>query len=391
MTDETHDPEMLSSVPSANAPGSDFPVQNLPVGVFSVAGEQRKRCGVAIGDSILEIAQGDLQWFFGLPAWQRRELRLKWSRTLREGAPPANLHKQVNCHMHLPCSIGDYTDFYASIHHAMNVGALFRPDNPLLPNYRHVPIGYHGRASSIVPSGTPIHRPAGQLAAGVFGFTRELDYEVEIGCFIGPGNTLATPIPIEQAREHMAGLCLVNDWSARDIQRWEYQPLGPFLGKSFATTISPWVVTTEALDPFWTDPPTHEETPLPYLRDGLPGALHIRIEAALEVNGIQMPLSKARFEDMYWTFPQMIAHHTSNGCNLRAGDLVASGTVSGPEHENRGCLLELTQRGAQPVRLPDGGMRTFLEDQDAVVLTAFCEQDGCTRISFGSCLGRIIN
>lgn len=391
MTDETHSPELRSWVASANLPGCDFPIQNLPVGVFSLGSERRLRSGVAIGDSILEVAQGDLQWFLGLPAWQRREQRQRWSRALRAGAKEANLHKQSECRMHLPCAIGDYTDFYASIHHATNVGRMFRPDNPLLPNYKHLPVGYHGRASSIVVSGTPVRRPAGQLAAGVFGLTRELDYEVEVGCFIGPGNPLGVPVGIEQAREHIAGFCLVNDWSARDIQRWEYQPLGPFLGKSFATTISPWVVTSEAMEPFWVDAPTHDPAPLPYLRDRAPGGLEVRVEAKLAAGGLETPLSKAQLRDMYWTFPQMVAHHTSNGCNLRTGDLLASGTLSGPERENRGCLLEMTCRGSEPIALLNGETRCFLEREDTVVIRGYCERAASASIGFGECSGMVLD
>lgn len=376
---------------SANVPGCHFPIQNLPVGVFSVRDEQRKRCGVAIGECIMEIAQGDLQWYMGLPVWQRKELRLNWSRALREGEPESNLHTQSKCRMHLPCAIGDYSDFYASIHHATNVGRMLRPDNPLLPNYRQLPIGYHGRSSSIVPSGTNIKRPAGQLGAGLFGLTRELDYEVEIGCFIGPGNALGTPIPIDQARDHIVGFCLLNDWSARDIQRWEYQPLGPFLGKSFATSISPWVITLEAMEPFWVEPLRRDEPILPYLHERGPGALNVVLEASLFADGAHAPLSTSRLRDLYWTFPQMVAHQTSNGCNLRSGDLIASGTVSGPDKSNRGCLLELTWRGTEPLQLPDGNHRMWLENNDAIVLAAHCESPDAARIGFGACSGKIVS
>jgi fumarylacetoacetase len=387
--DETHDPTLQSWVESANVPGCDFPIQSLPVGAFSVRGEQQKRSGVAIGDYIYEIAQEDLGWYMSLPVAQRRELRREWSRALRKGAPKQKLHRQEDCQMLVPCTIGDYSDFYASIHHATNVGRLFRPDNPLLPNYKHVPIGYHGRASSIVVSGTTVARPKGQLGEGRFGPTMELDYEVEVGCLIGPGNELGTPIPISQARDHMIGLCLLNDWSARDVQRWEYQPLGPFLAKSFATTISPWIVTTEALAPFWVKAAQHEQIPLPYLRDANHGALDVVVETRLEAGTSSVLLSKAFLRDLYWTFPQMIAHQTSNGCNLRPGDLLASGTVSGPEKTSRGCLLELTSKGTDPLVLPDGHTRSFLENGDLVELTAYCERAGFVGIGFGSCTGSI--
>jgi fumarylacetoacetase len=291
-----------------------------------------------------------------------------------------------------PAAVGDYTDFYASIDHATNVGRMFRPDNPLLPNYKHVPIAYHGRSSSLVVSGTAVRRPAGQLGEGKFGPTRELDYEVELGAFLGPGNRLGEPIPVGQAHDHVAGLCLLNDWSARDVQRWEYQPLGPFLAKNFATSLSPWVVTAEALAPFRTDPPAHDAPVLPYLQEGRGGAFDITVEAWLKTRSMADPvrLSRSHFRDLYWTLGQMVAHHTSNGCPLRPGDLIGSGTVSGPDRENRGCLLELTWKGTEPVRLPNGEERTFLEDGDELTLTGFCERAGFARIGLGSCRGVIV-
>jgi fumarylacetoacetase len=396
MIDQTHDPGLRSWVESANRPGRDFPIQNLPVGVFQVLGVQQARLGVAIGDSILDIGEwldGEtLNGYFALPATQRRDLRREWSWALQAGAMERPLYLQTQCVMQLPAVVGDYTDFYASIDHATNVGRMFRPDNPLLPNYKHVPIAYHGRSSSLVVSGTPVRRPRGQLGEGRFGPTHELDYEVELGAFLGPGNALGEPISITQAQEHVAGVCLLNDWSARDIQRWEYQPLGPFLSKNFATTLSPWVVTVEALAPFRTEPKPHDVPVLPYLQEGGPGAFDIQVEAWLRTQSMSEPvrLSRGRFVDMYWTLGQMVAHHTSNGCPIRAGDVIGSGTISGPEKENRGCLLELTFKGAEPVRLPGGEQRTFLEDGDELILTGYCEREGFARIGLGSCRGLII-
>jgi fumarylacetoacetase len=295
----------------------------------------------------------------------------------------------------LPCSIGDYTDFYASIHHATNVGSLFRPDNPLLPNYTWVPIAYHGRASSIVISGTPVMRPWGQITdhpAGPphFAPTERLDYELEVGAFIASGNNAGQPIPIHAAEDHLFGVCLLNDWSARDIQSWEYQPLGPFLSKSFATTISPWIVTLEALEPFRRTPAERPD-PLPYLRQLQPGAFSITLEVWFRSVRMTEPvrLTQSDFASLYWTLGQMVAHHTSNGCPLRPGDLIGSGTVSGPEKNNRGCLLELTRRGAEPLELPGGESRAFLEDGDQIILRGRCEAPGYRRIGLGECAGTI--
>lgn len=393
--DDTHDANRKSWVETANRPGCDFPIQNLPLGVFVPPGESRPRVGVAIGDSIIDasawIPGETLNGYFALPPGQRSDLRRALVKALEEGAAARELFAQTDCAMRLPAAVGDYTDFYASIHHATNVGKLFRPDNPLLPNYKHVPIAYHGRASSLVVSGTPVRRPNGQLAEGKFGPTRELDYEMEVGLFVGPGNAQGEPVPVGAARAHVAGVCLVNDWSARDIQRWEYQPLGPFLAKNFATSVSPWVVTAEALAPFWTDAPAHDVPVLPYLQETGPGALDISVEVWLKTGTMSEParLSRAAFREMYWTPGQMIAHHTSNGCPLVPGDLIASGTVSGPEKEKRGCLLELTAKGADPVRLPTGETRTFLEDSDEITLTAYCERAGFARIGFGACRGAV--
>src|SRR5262245_31827800 len=395
MIDQTHDPNLRSWVESANRPGCDFPIQNLPLGVFQPPGEKRGRLGVAIGDYILDVGQWlpgtTLNGYFMLPATQRRDLRREWSRALAAGATQRPLFAQADCTMRLPAAVGDYTDFYASIHHAANVGRMFRPDNPLLPNYKHVPIAYHGRSSSLVVSGTPARRPCGQLGEGKFGPTRELDYELELGAFLGPGKALGEPIPVQQAHEHVAGVCLLNDWSARDIQRWEYQPLGPFLSKNFATSLSPWVVTIEALAPFRTDPRPHDVPILPYLQEGVASAFDITIEAWLRTKSMAEPvrLSRSSFKDMYWTLGQMVAHHTSNGCPLRPGDVIASGTVSGPAKENRGCLLELTWKGTEPLQLPNGEQRTFLEDGDELVLTGYCEREGFARIGLGTCRGVI--
>jgi fumarylacetoacetase len=394
--DETHDPKRQSWVESANRQGCDFPIQNLPLGVFRAPRESRPRLGIAIGDGILDAGQwlagGTLNAYLALPATQRRDLRREWSKALEVGSTTQPLHAQAQCQLLLPAVVGDYTDFYASIHHATNVGRMFRPDNPLLPNYKHVPIAYHGRSSSLVVGGTAVKRPRGQLGEGKFGPTRELDYEVEVGAFLGPGNELGKPIPVSEAQRHIAGVCLVNDWSARDIQRWEYQPLGPFLAKNFATSVSPWVVTIEALAPFRTDATAHDVPVLQYLQEQEQGAFDITVEAWLRTRAMPeaVRLSRASFRDMYWTLGQMVAHHTSNGCPLRPGDLIASGTVSGPQKENRGCLLELSWRGTEPVRLPNDEARTFLEDGDEVILTGYCERAGFARIGLGSCRGTIL-
>lgn len=390
--DETHDPALETWVQGANE-SAEFPIQNLPLACFRYNGKQR--IGAAIGDFVLDLGTwlpgDDLSAFFRLRAADRAQLRRSISRALRLDAPERELYPQSECEFLLPCAIGDYTDFYASIHHARNIGALFRPDNPLLPNYRYVPIAYHGRASSIVTSGTAIRRPCGQLGEGRFGATEELDYEVELSAFVGTGNRIGEWIPISQAQDQVAGVCLLNDWSARDIQRWEYQPLGPFLGKNFATTTSPWVVTAEALAPFQVAPPCEDRREPHYLRSDEPAALDVNVEAFLRPAGSKqcVSLSLGHFREMYWTFAQMIAHHTINGCPLRPGDLIGSGTISGPEKRNRGCLLELTQKGREPLQLPDGSTRSFLLDGDEIELRGYCERDGFRRIGFGSCRGVI--
>ena len=433
---ETHDPTLESWVPAANAADADFPLQNLPFGVFARHGEsEAPRVGIAIGDRILDVfaaleanllgreaeeaghacAEHSMNALMALGREQWSALRRAASRLLRRGAVPdgdARLAERIlvpieDARLLLPADVGDYTDFYASVHHATNVGGMFRPDSPLLPNYKHVPIGYHGRASSLVASGTPVRRPLGQTVAGAsaeptFGPSRQLDYECEVGAFVGPGNPLGEPIPIADAESHLFGICLVNDWSARDIQRWEYQPLGPFLAKSFATTVSPWVVTIEALEPFRVPPPARpadDPRPLPYLRsdeDERRGGIDLTLEVLLRTSRMREAgeaprrLSRARFSTMYWTFAQMLAHHASNGCNLRPGDLLASGTVSGPERDARGSLLELAWRGTEPVELGSGETRTFLEDGDEVTIAGHCAREGARRIGFGPCRGVVL-
>jgi fumarylacetoacetase len=312
------------------------------------------------------------------------------------------LHPAADCTLHLPATIGDYTDFFVSIHHATNVGKLFRPDSPLLPNYKWVPIGYHGRASTVRPSGVPVRRPNGQRkrpdeTAPSFGPCRNLDYELELGVWIGPGNEQDTPIPIGRAAEHVAGYCLLNDWSARDVQAWEYQPLGPFLSKSFATTVSPWLVTPEALAPFRTAQPARpagDPAPLPYLLDEADqreGAFEIELEVLLRTERMRAAgrkphrLSLGSTRHMYWTVAQLVAHHTSNGCNLRPGDLFGSGTISAPTPDGYGSLLEITRGGQESVALPDGETRAFLEDGDEIVLRARARREGAAPIGFGEC------
>lgn len=427
----THDPNLRSWVESANAPDSDFPIQNLPFGVFRRHASDTPRIGVAIGDMILDIPAARAAGLFsdvaeeaaeactgqtlnrllsmGKQHWSalRQRLGELLSDTTLRGKVERCLVAMSEAEMLLPVEIGDYSDFYASIHHATNVGSMFRPDNPLLPNYKYVPIGYHGRASSVVISGTPVRRPVGQTKADAdpaptFGPCNQLDYELEVGCIVGPGNSLGSPIPITHAEDHIFGLCLVNDWSARDIQRWEYQPLGPFLSKSFATTISPWIVTLEALEPYrcpaYARPPG-DPPPLAYL-DSAANVMHGGFDLTLEVwlasrrmreqRMAPLMVSRGKFCDMYWTFAQMVTHHASNGCNLRPGDLLASGTVSGPTKESRGCLLERTWRGTEPLELPTGETRKFLEDGDEVIFRGYCHSRTHRRIGFGECRGIIM-
>jgi fumarylacetoacetase len=425
--DETHDPARQSWVESANG-HADFPIQNLPIGVFSV-GNGGPRIGVAIGDMILDLKAVssvgllDEHWSLALGlsslnAWfahgpgDRRDLRKRLSDLLSNKtfhhAVEKHLVRQSSTEMHLPCAIGDYTDFYVGIHHATNVGKQFRPDNPLLPNYKYVPIGYHGRASSIRLSGQQVIRPKGQRKPPDadmpdYGPSRRLDYELELGIFVGPGNQLGQPIPIAEAADHIAGYCLLNDWSARDLQAWEYQPLGPFLAKNFLTSISPWVVTPEALVPFRKPMPARPESdpePLPYLLDAADqegGALGIQLEVTLstpkmrEAGADPQVLSKGEAaEAMYWSAVQIVTHHASNGCNLHPGDLIGTGTLSTSEETGLGSLLEISKGGKEPVNLANGETRTFLEDGDELTLSARCEAEGAVPIGLGSCTGRVL-
>ncbi len=393
--------EIESWVASANLPECDFPIQNLPWGTFRRRRGAESRPGIAIGDQILDARSAfgieSVAAVMAQPRKKRTALRQDISEYLSKYQSGAEQHltPMSEAELLLPCAIGDYTDFYASIHHATNVGSMFRPDNPLLPNYKWVPIAYHGRASSIVVSGTPVRRPHGQIRQGQFAPTERLDYEIELGAFLGPGNQQGAPIPVAEAEEHLFGVCLLNDWSARDIQAWEYQPLGPFLAKNFATTISPWIVTLEALEPFRCAPadrPPGDPQPLEYLAQSGPAAFGIVLEVWLKTARMPEPvrISRGNFASMYWTLGQMIAHHTSNGCPLQPGDLIGSGTVSGPEKQNRGCLLELTWRGAEPLALPNGETRQFLEDGDEVILRGRCEREGYRSIGLGSAAGVII-
>lgn len=429
--DATHDPGLCSWVKSANTPGTDFPIQNLPFGVFESEGGGR--IGIAIGDQILDLAASHrrgllhaldaelvdacvaptLNWLMALGRPAAKEIRQVVSHLLAHGNTAAEAQAehiivdQAHARMRLPVSIGDYTDFYASIHHATNVGKMLRPDNPLMPNYKYIPVGYHGRASSVVASPAPVRRPWGQVqtdggVAPVLSVSGTLDYELELGFFVGEGNALGEPFGLGEAEQHIFGMCLLNDWSARDIQRWEYQPLGPFLAKSFATSISPWVVTLDALAPFRVPRFTRPEgdpAPLPHLehpRDRAHGAVDIQLKVSLSTRAMREeglepePLSASNFKNLYWTMGQMLAHHVSNGCNMRPGDLLGSGTVSGPEKGERGCLLELTWRGAEPLTLPNGELRRFLADGDEVIITGRCEREGAVSIGFGECRGEVL-
>lgn len=418
--DATHDSARGSWVEGADD-HPDFPVQNLPYGIFS-CGDGSPRLGVAIGDMILDLAAAaeagllpkavrsvcrkpSLNALFTLPAADRLVLRARISELLSDRAHhkvvTPLLHPAEGCTLHLPAEIGDYTDFYVGIHHATNVGKLFRPDTPLLPNYKHVPIGYHGRASSVRPSGVPVVRPNGQRGEGDYGPVRRLDYELELGVWIGRGNALGALVPIAEAPDHVAGMCLLNDWSARDIQAWEYQPLGPFLSKSFHSTISPWVVTAEAMAPFRIAPqrrPEGDPAPLPYLDDvddrcrgGLALDLEVSILTARMRDWGLSPhvLGQSHASDMYWTIAQIVTHHASNGCNLRPGDLLGTGTISGVGLDNCGSLLEATQGGKVPIQLPTGETRTFLEDGDEVILSARAVAEGFVPIGFGPCRAQI--
>ena len=432
--DHTHDPALRSWVASANAPDTDFPIQNLPLGMFRPAGATGSfRPGTAIGDQVLDLIAAaelgalseslgavlrtceglGLNSLMAMGPALRRQLRHELVAALNADAGPKQstlltpaLTPMAEAEMTLPCRIGDYTDFYAGIHHATAVGKLFRPDNPLLPNYKWVPIGYHGRVSSIGVSGQTFRRPVGQTKApdaempGV-GPIKRLDYELEVGALVGTGNAQGHPIAIGEAEQHLFGLVLLNDWSARDIQAWEYQPLGPFLSKSFATTLSPWVITMEALAPFRRafTRPEGDPQPLPYL-DGQAnrerGAIGITLEVHLQTRAMRdegvapAKLMQSEFADAYWTVAQMLTHHASNGCNLQPGDLFGSGTMSGPAADQGGSLLELTQGGKQPITLPNGEQRVFLQDGDSVALVGRCEAPGRRTIGFGPCIGTVL-
>ncbi|MEO7787077.1 MAG: fumarylacetoacetase [Sphingomicrobium sp.] len=422
--DETHDPARTSWVERANG-HSDFPIQNLPLGVFQRGDDAR--IGIAIGDQILDLA--------GIaplldPAWQRalsqptlndwlartpadeRALRRRLSALLSDPAHRTavepHLVAQSGAAMHLPVQIGDYTDFYVGIHHATNVGRQFRPDQPLMPNYKYVPIGYHGRASSVRVSGHPVIRPKGQrkppeATEPTYSASRRLDYELELGLWIGRGNALGSPVPIGEASGHIAGYCLLNDWSARDLQAWEYQPLGPFLAKNFLTSVSPWIVSADALLPFRKAMPPRPEgdpAPLPYLddpADRASGALGISLEVTLQTAAMRaaglppLVLSKGDASAaMYWSAAQIVAHHSSNGCNLSPGDLIGTGTLSTADDSGLGSLLEISHGGQAPITLPGGEQRSFLEDGDELTLRAWCEAEGAVRIGFGSCTGRVL-
>jgi fumarylacetoacetase len=439
--DETHDPKLTSWIESANDAKTDFPIQNLPFCTFRTKTASQPRPGVAIGDQIVDLLRCaeegmlsgaaanavravDLRPIMALSVADRSELRSTLSRGLRDqnsafcSKRSSILVAQGAVELLLPCAIGDYTDFYASIFHATNVGSMLRPDNPLLPNYKHIPIGYHGRASSIVVSGTPFRRPTGQLPPAenesqpAFGPCKNLDYELELGVFVGSGNEMGSPIAIRNAEDHYFGMCLLNDWSARDMQRWEYQPLGPFLAKSFATSISPFVVTMEALAPFRVPAmarPVSDPRPLPYLWDDTnqsAGGVDVQLSVYLSTAQMReqkipaVQISQGSFTSMYWTIAQMLTHHSSNGCNLRTGDLLGSGTVSGPERGSRGCLLELTWDGEYgrpvpgsqrtPLEMPTGEKRTFLADGDLVSIHGFCQREGYRKIGFGRCDGAVL-
>lgn len=430
--DATHDPKLRSWVDSANLPDCDFPIQNLPLAVFRRSGSRENfRCGVAIGDRVLDLGALDMLTPFGglgaeaLAACGESSLnrlmslgRNAWvalrrglSECLCAGSPRSSelstaLIAQSEVEFTLPARIGNYSDFYTSIHHATAVGRLFRPDQPLLPNYKWVPIAYHGRASSIGVSGQQVRRPRGQIMARgaerpQLAPSARLDFELEVGVLVGAGNKLGSPIPIAQAEEHVFGLCLLNDWSARDVQAWEYQPLGPFLAKSFASTISPWVVTLEALAPFrrpWSRP-EQDPQPLPYLDCAqlrASGALDVNLEVAIETAGMRAAgvaphsLARTNFRHSYWSVAQMVAHHTVNGCNLEGGDLLGSGTQSGPTPDEAGSLLELTDGGKRPISLAGGETRTFVEDGDRVIIRGWCERQGCTRIGLGEASGLLL-
>src|SRR3954466_13354831 len=415
MIDGTHDPALQSWVESANEPGCDFPIQNLPLGIFRRKGaDEAPRGGVAIGNQILDLAALGVRTgptLNALAAAGRTPLRKLRHELCNALSTKSKARKRLQRYLvpmkraevFLPMAIGNYSDFYTGIHHATNVGRILRPDNPLLPNYKWVPIGYHGRASSIVASGTPVRPPPGELkapdaAAPKFAPSRRLDYEAELGFIAGRGSRLGGRVRISEALEHVFGVVLLNDWSARDIQAWEYQPLGPFLAKSFATTVSPWVVTLDALEPYKCAafPRAAEDPkPLAYLmdeKDQREGGYDIQVEISLRTSGMKAParLSRASFRDSYWTLAQMVAHQTSNGCNLQPGDVLGSGTLSGTSADSLGSLMELTLAGKKPLQLPSGETRTFLEDGDEVIERGRCAREGYATIGFGEASGRIL-
>jgi len=405
------------------APDHHFPIQNLPYGVFSTAENSKPRIGVALGDYVVDLNALSEKGLFsaqlssvfreetlnsfmgkGKATWTEARSTLQRLLSSSEGAIRDNqdlqkhvLIPQSRVSMLLPAQIGDYTDFYSSRQHATNVGIMFRgKENALMPNWLHIPIGYHGRASSVVISGTNIRRPWGQTKDDaaenpVFTTCKLLDFELETAFFVGPSNELGTPIPIDKAGDHIFGMVLMNDWSARDIQKWEYVPLGPFLGKSFGTTVSPWVVTMDALEPFRAQGAKQEPEVLPYLKENGPTGYDIELDVLLKTKTMDKPhcISKSNFKNMYWSMTQQLAHHASNGCNMRPGDLCGSGTISGDDKGSFGSLLEITWRGANPLKLPSGEERKFLQDGDTLTLTGYCKGNGYT-IGFGECTGTII-
>lgn len=415
--DETHDPATQSWVASAHAADTDFPIQNLPFGRFRRLNTEPWRIGVAIGDQVLDlhaaglIDHADMHALMSASSAARKALRVTLWQGLKAGSALQGVWQAALLPMNavelgLPCEIGDYTDFYTGIHHATTVGKLFRPDNPLLPNYKWIPIGYHGRASSVGASGQSFHRPLGQTmppgaSAPSFGPSQRIDYEMEVAAWMGKGNAAGTAIDMERAEEHIFGISLLNDWSARDVQAWEYQPLGPFLSKSFATTVSPWLVTMEALAPFRAafTRPEGDPAPLPYLdspANRSDGAIAVALEVWLQTAAMReagspgQRLSTSGLQDAYWTLAQLVTHHTVNGCNLRTGDLLGTGTLSGPAPEQGGSLLELTQGGKVPLTLSNGETRTFLQDGDTVILRGSCSAPGARRIGFGECRGSVL-
>ncbi|HUS40221.1 MAG: fumarylacetoacetase [Pirellulales bacterium] len=412
------DPNLKSFIPVEV--DSHFSIQNLPYGVFRAAGgRDGPRVGVAIGDFVVDLAVLESRGLITVPgatasvfdhsclnpfmqlgtqAWTAVRERL--GQLLVEDEPTLRddhdlralaIHKIEDVQLMMPVDIRDYTDFYSSRFHATNVGTMMRgADNALQENWLHLPVAYHGRASSIVVSGTDVQRPVGQTGAGQFGPSKAMDFELEMGFFVGPGSTLGKPIPIAEAVRHIFGMVLVNDWSARDVQKWEYVPLGPFLSKNLATSISPWVVPLAALEPFRTSAPEQSPAPLPYLRRTDDFTYDIQLEVYLSLPGTPpQRITSTNFRHLYWTISQQLAHHSITGCNMQTGDLLASGTISGPEKESRGCLLERTWRGAEPLELGDGQTRTFLEDHDRVTLTGFCQGDGY-RVGFGEVTGQLL-